>query len=87
MLQRSRLILERTPQYISQLPAPHYNKHSVYFGIFKVGESVGVAGRNHANLISDTWRSGAEEAIHVIVVGSGCGQEEPGNIISNWKCP
>ena len=40
-----------------------------------------MAGQNHANLISDTWRGGAEEAIYVIVVGSGCGQEEPGNIV------
>ena len=42
---------------------------------------MGVAGRNQANLISDTWRGGAEEAIHVIVVGSGWGQEVPGNIM------
>ena len=34
------------------------------------GITVGVAGRNHANLISSLWRGGAEEAIHVIVVGS-----------------
>ena len=42
---------------------------------------MGVAGQNQANLISLSWRGGAEEAIQVIVVGSGCGQEVPGNIM------
>ena len=42
---------------------------------------MGVAGRNQANLISDRWRGGAEEAIHVNLVGSGCGQEVLGNIM------
>ena len=37
-------------------------------------------------LLTDSRRGsrlwgGGEEAIHVIVVGSGCGQEEPGNIM------
>ena len=42
---------------------------------------VGVAGENQANPVSASWRGGAEEAIHEILVGSGCGQEVPGNIM------
>ena len=33
-------------------------------------------------LVVDSWRGVAEEAIQVFVVGGGCGQEEPGIIIS-----
>ena len=40
-----------------------------------------MAGRNYANPVSASWRGGAEEAIHVILVGSGCGQEVTGNIM------
>ena len=36
---------------------------------------------NYANLISASWRGGVEEAIHVTLVRSGCGQEESGNIM------
>ena len=41
----------------------------------------GVAGGNYPNLISTSRRGVAEEAIHVILVGSGCGQEVVGNIM------
>ena len=41
------------------------------------------------NLIIPLWRGGTEEAIHVIMVGSGCGQEVAehyASIISDRKC-
>ena len=37
--------------------------------------------RRNGFLVVDSWRGVAEAAIRVFVVGSGCGQEEPGIIM------
>ena len=38
-------------------------------------------GAEMANLISESWGGVAQEAICVVLVGSGSGQEEPGMIM------
>ena len=49
--------------------------HKPFSHSLRYYQRVGVAGGNYANMISVSWRGGAEEVIHVTLVGSGCGQE------------
>ena len=78
--ERVHSLLSRGWSARDDIPFPfHHKEDNPYNNLLDI--SVGVAGRNHANLINLSWRGGAEEAIYVIVVESGCGQEEPGNIM------
>ena len=51
-------------------------------------QGVWAEGPELANLISESWGGGAKEAIRVVLVGSGSGQEDDYvSVISNQKWP
>ena len=47
----------------------------------KYHQGVWAEGPELANSIGESWGGGAEEAIGVVLGGSGSGQEEPGTIM------